>query len=200
MTPEHYVARLRHELALRQLGIAVAGAAIPSHTVLERLAALEAQQREVSEVRLFGQQFLPQTSIDDAKIKAYYDANPGEFRTPERVRAEYVVLSADSSGAAGAGDRGGAEGRLRAARRAVQHAASSAARATSWSRPRTRRTRSSPRLRKTPARFAELAKKHSQDTGSAEKGGDLGWFGRGMMTRSFAEAVFAMKQGEIARR
>ena len=42
------------------------------------------------------QQFLAQAKVDDAKIKAFYDANQAEFRTPERVRAEYVVLSAQA--------------------------------------------------------------------------------------------------------
>ena len=44
----------------------------------------------MSEARIAAQQFLPQAKIDEAKVKAYYDANPAEFRRPERVRAEYV--------------------------------------------------------------------------------------------------------------
>ena len=52
-------------------------------------------------------------------------------------------------------------------------------------------------MKKNPGRFAELAKQHSQDPGSAQKGGDLGWFGRGMMVKPFEDAVFDMKQGEI---
>lgn len=49
------------------------------------------------------------------------------------------------------------------------------------------------------ADFAELAKEKSADLGSAPKGGDLGFFGRGQMVAEFDHAVFAMKTpGELA--
>src|SRR5258708_3628122 len=52
-------------------------------------------------------------------------------------------------------------------------------------------------LKKSPGGFAELAKKHSQDPGSAAKGGDLGWFGRGMVGKPFDDAVFKLKQNDL---
>ena len=99
MSPAQFESRLRYDLSLQQLTRAVGESAIPSRTVAERLAAIEAQKREVSEARIAAQQFLPQVKIDEAKVKAYYDANPAEFRVPERVRAEYVVLSAEQMAA-----------------------------------------------------------------------------------------------------
>ena len=50
----------------------------------------------------------------------------------------------------------------------------------------------------TPENFAEVAKKESDDRGSSARGGDLGWFGKGMMVKTFEEAVFAMNDGEIS--
>jgi len=47
------------------------------------------------------------------------------------------------------------------------------------------------------ADFAELARANSTD-GAAESGGDLGWFGPGMMVKPFEDAVLAMKPGEVA--
>jgi len=49
----------------------------------------------------------------------------------------------------------------------------------------------------TGADFAELARANSTD-GAAESGGDLGWFGPGMMVKPFEDAVLAMKPGEVA--
>src|SRR5690348_6035915 len=52
-------------------------------------------------------------------------------------------------------------------------------------------------LKKNPGQFAALAKKHSQDPGSAQNGGDLGWFGRGMMVKPFEDAAYKMGQNDL---
>lgn len=46
--------------------------------------------------------------------------------------------------------------------------------------------------------FGELAKKLSQDPGSAGKGGDLGWFPRGVMIKDFEETAFSLGKGELS--
>ena len=48
------------------------------------------------------------------------------------------------------------------------------------------------------ANFGELAKKFSQDPGSAQKGGDLGWVSRGQMVKNFEDSVFSLKDNEIS--
>lgn len=53
------------------------------------------------------------------------------------------------------------------------------------------------KLTKGGGNFAVLAKQHSKDQGSAEKGGDLGWFGKGRMVKSFEEAAFSARLGQV---
>jgi len=53
-------------------------------------------------------------------------------------------------------------------------------------------------VRKAPDSFAEVAEKNSQDAGSAPRGGDLDFFGRGAMVKPFEEAAFSLKKGEIS--
>lgn len=197
MSPAQFEAQLRHDLALQQLERAVSESAIASRTVAARLASLQAQKREVATARIPAEQFLSKVELDDAQLKAYYDAHQAEFRTPERVKVKYVMLSADALGR----QEPATEAEIKAAyeARASQYKVPEQRRASHiLVKSREEAEKLLAELKKSPGRFAELAKEHSQDPGSARKGGDLGWFGPGMMVKPFEDAVFAMKkQGEI---
>ena len=195
LTPRQFAERLRQNMSLQQLAGAVGDTTIVPHAVAARLAAIEGQQREVSEARIRAQQFLSQVKIDDVQLKQYYDANQADFRTPERVRVEYVVLSADTL----AKQEPVTEEEIKKAyeARAAAFRVDEQRRASHiLVKTKEEADKIAAELKKNPGAFAELAKQHSQDPGSAEKGGDLGWFGPGMMVKPFEEAVFSMKQGE----
>ena len=190
------VINLQSQIPLARMAGAIADTAIAPRTVVARINALEAQRREVSDVRLDLKQYLQQVKIDDAQVKAHYDANQGDFRTPERVRVEYVVLSAETL----ARQEPPSESELRAAyeSRAGQFRVEEQRRASHvLVKTKDEAEKLLAELRKNPGRFADLAKKHSQDPGSAEKGGDLGWFGRGMMVKPFEDAAFKLGQNEM---
>jgi peptidyl-prolyl cis-trans isomerase D len=190
------VAELQSKLPLVRFAGSISETAIAPRSVVARLAAIEAQKREVSEARISEQQFLPQVKVEEAQLKAHYDANLADYRTPERVRVEYLVLSAQAL----ARQDAPTEAEIRAAyeARAGQFRVEEQRRASHiLVKTKEEAQKILEELKKTPGRFAELAKKHSQDPGSSEKGGDLGWFGRGMMVKPFEEAVFGLGQNAM---
>src|SRR3989449_4966382 len=195
MSPAQFESRLRYDLSLKQLARAVGDSAIAPRAVAQRLSALESQKREVADARILTQEFLSEARIDEAKLKAHYDANQPDFRLPERVRAEYVVLSAELL----ARQEPVTEAELKSAyeARAAQYRVDEQRRASHiLVKSREEADKLLAELKESPGRFAELAKKQSQDPGSAAKGGALGWFGRGRMVKPFAGAGFKLKQNE----
>jgi peptidyl-prolyl cis-trans isomerase D len=196
VSDQQNVAELQTQIPLARFAGAISDTGIAPRSVAARLVALEGQKREVSEVRFPVQQFLPQVKIDEAQVKAHYEANKGDYRTPERVRAEYLVLSAEAL----ARDEPPTENEIRAAYegRAAQFRVEEQRRASHiLVKTKDEADKLLAELKKNPGRFADLAKKNSQDPGSAEKGGDLGWFGRGMMVKPFEEAVFKLNQNDL---
>ena len=190
------VINLQTQIPLARMAGAIADTAIAPRTVVAKINALETQRREVSDARLEVKQYLPQVKIDEAQVKAHYEANQADFRTPERVRVEYVVLSAEAL----ARQEPPAESELRAAyeSRAGQFRVEEQRRASHiLVKTKDEADKLMAELKKNPGRFADLAKKNSQDPGSAEKGGDLGWFGRGMMVKPFEDAAFKLGQNEM---
>ncbi|HWA36424.1 MAG TPA: SurA N-terminal domain-containing protein [Burkholderiales bacterium] len=189
MSPAQFEQRLRHDLALQQLGRAVADGAFAPRSVAARLAALETQKREISEVRFSAQQYLEKVKIDEAAVKAYYDANTAEFRTPERVRAEYVLLSADALAK---------EEQIGADEAKAFWDKQYGARFAERDKARQRIEAVLAEVKKDPAKFAEVAKRESADTASAQQGGDLGFQPRGSFVKPFEDALWRMKPGEIS--
>lgn len=199
---------LRRDLMTQQIIAAVGDAGIASKAVAARLAAFRVQQREVAEASVQGSQFAAQIKPDDAAIKAYYAANPKQFQVPEKLRFEYVVLNAESLPADPVSaeelkafyDQNAARWGEPEQRQAshillgFKQGASDADKA----KVREKAAQLLEQLKKSPGSFAELAKKNSDDPGSAAKGGDLGYFSRGMMVKPFEDAAFALKQGETS--
>ena len=189
MTPRDYERRMRQLLALRQTAFAVADAAIVPRSVAERLAALENEKREVSQAAITAEQFTAQAKVDDAEVKKYFDENQAQFVSPERVRAEYVVLSADALAAQEA---------VTAQEVKQQWEAAFGQKAKEREQARKKALAVLAEVRKAPARFAEIAKAESQDPGSKDRGGDLGFAPRGSFVKPFEDALYRMKPGAVS--
>lgn len=107
--------------------------------------------------------------INEDELKAYYDQNAARYSTPEERKARHILLAVDAK--ASAADK-------ETARKQAQSLLA--------------------QINANPKVFPDLAKKHSQDPGSASNGGDLGFFQKGAMVKPFEEAAFNLKQGGVS--
>ncbi|MDH3438686.1 MAG: SurA N-terminal domain-containing protein, partial [Betaproteobacteria bacterium] len=211
MTPAGFEARLRQDLMLEQQREGYFGSGFVSQTVLDRLVRLAEQQREVSDYRITPDRYAGQVEIGPDAVKQYYEANPREFQIPERVKVDYVMLSAESLASQiqlepaelkQFYESRRSQYQTQEARRAshILISVDASAGADARQNARARAEGIYKELAEKPASFAELAKKYSQDPGSAANGGDLGFVSLGNMkdVPEFEAALFKLKEGEIA--
>ena len=211
MSSELFAQRLRQDLTLRQVMLGVAGTAFaPASTTAAALDAMF-QQREVQVQRFETKAFLEKVSPSDADIEKFYKdpANALQFQAPEQASVEYVVLDLDTlkKGISVSEEdlrKYYAENEQRYTTPQERRASHILIKAEK-SAPQADRAKAKAKaeallaeLKKNPAAFAELARKNSEDPGSADKGGDLDFFGRGAMVKPFEDAAFALKPDEVS--
>jgi peptidyl-prolyl cis-trans isomerase D len=209
MSSEAFDAALRRDLLTQQLTGALADSGLASKAVSRQFAQLRAQQREIAEHRIQPDAQLAQSKLTAQAVRAFYDGNPARFQVPEEVGVEYLVLSTDAllaSEQVGADEiKSYYESNISKYGEPEQRRAShilipvkSGAGDPEKDKARERAAQILSQLRKSPDSFAEVAKKNSGDPGSASRGGDLGFFSRGMMVRAFEDAAFRLKPNQIS--
>lgn len=209
LTPETFELSVRANLARQQVlqGI-TASAFVPTALAQGALNAFF-EQREIQVARFAPQDFRSRVQLTDADVQQYYDANPAQFQAPEQVDMEYVVLDLDAivrgirlneADVRAYYEQNQASQASKEERRARHILLTVAADAPAADKAKVRQQADAllAQLRQSPNKFAELAKQHSQDPGSATQGGDLGFFARGAMVKPFEDAVFGLKQDQIS--
>lgn len=116
---------------------------------------------EKAKEELMVQQLLKSNILDKIKVspedaKAFYDANPDQFKEPEKYKASHILLKNEADAEVVLKDL------------------------------------------KSGADFAKLAKEKSEDLGSKDRGGDIGYFSKGDLVPEFEEVVTKMKIGDIS--
>lgn len=209
LTPEGFEARVRSDLSVRQVtgGVQSSGFAPPALAQVSLNAFFE--RREVRVLPLAASDHAAKVVPTDAEIEQFYKDNQALFQAPELIDVEYLVL--DAAGLAQSVTLN--EDALRAyykenmallsgdEERRASHIllnALKSAPAAEREKIRAKAQALLEQLRKAPETFAAVAKAESQDPGSATKGGDLEFFGRGAMVKPFEDVVFAMAKGAIS--
>ena len=209
MTPAVYEARLRQDLAMQQVNNAIQATAFSPKSVASKLSDLNDQEREVQELLFRASDYVSRVKVTNEMLKTYYEKNISQFEIPEQVNAEYVVL--DSNAIASHipvsdadiksyyeqnAKHYGTEEQRRASHILIK--ADKNAPEAEKSAAKKKAEQLLAQVRKSSSDFAKVAKENSQDPGSAERGGDLDFFGKGMMVKPFEDAAFKLKKGEIS--
>ncbi len=209
MTPEMFEMQMRADISNQQLIQGVQGSAFA--TLAQTQTAMNAfmQRREVQIVNFPVTDFLSKVNVSDADLQAYYDKNANKFQSAESADIEYVVLDIESLRQTIVLNEQDLKSyyeqnlqRLSSKEeRRASHILITAAKDAPEAEKKAARAKAEDLLKAVkakPASFAEVARKNSQDPGSAVKGGDLDFFGRGAMVKVFEDAAFSLKKSEIS--
>ena len=209
MTPATFEARLAQDVRVQQIVAAVGDAGFVPETSARRFLDAQLEERRIRELRFAADRLGADATVSDEQIAAYYEANPARFERPARLQAEYLVFDrasieqkvAVSDDAVRAFYEGNQERFGVAEERQARHillTLGDAAEQGEVDKVMAEAKAIVETLRQDPDKFADIAREKSQDPGSASRGGDLGFFGRGMMVGAFEDAVFALEKGRIS--
>jgi len=209
LSPEMFEANVRSDLSRRQVLAGVAGSGLGSSVAADLALSAFFEKREIQLARFNAADYAAKLSPSVTDIEQFYKANEKLFQAPEQASIEYVLLDLDTvtKGIAvneadlrtyyeqNARQLTGAEER-RASHILITAPASAPAALREEAKAKAEALLAS--VRKAPDTFADVARKNSQDPGSASSGGDLEFFGRGAMVKPFEDAVFSMQKGDIS--
>ena len=209
MTPEMFEMQMRADISNQQVVQGVQGSAFA--TLAQTQTAMNAfmQRREVQIVNFPAADFLSKVNVSEADIQAYYDKNSSKFQSMESADIEYVILDIESLRQSIVLNEQDLKSyyeqnlqRLSSKEeRRASHILITAAKDAPEAEKKAARAKAEELLKAVkakPASFADVARKNSQDPGSAVKGGDLDFFGRGAMVKPFEDAAFSLKKSDIS--
>src|SRR5439155_20441105 len=123
------------------------------------------EKRQLKYIVVDNAKLLAQTQVTQQDLQGYYDQHRDEYRVPEQVNVRHILIKTPLAGPDGKVDQKA----LDAARAKAQDVLKQV---------------------KSGSNFADLAKKYSEDPGSAKQGGSLSWIGKGRTVPEFEKAAF----------
>lgn len=191
---------LEQEMLIGQLRAGISGSGFVTDQQIERFAQLERQTRDFASITVAADAGAVQVSEEDAR--QYYEANTERFRSPEQVVLEYVELTKEAYfDEVDASEEelqklyqqqiGNLAEQRRAAHILIEADGASDAEAKAQVEEIAAQLQAG-------GDFAALAKEYSDDPGSANEGGDLGYAGPGVYDPAFEEALYALEEGQVS--
>ena len=207
LSPVLFEDQVRQSLMIEQLSRSVSGTEFATDTELHDLVRLRMQRRDLEYVIVPVERYSDSVEVSDAEVNAFYETNPQLFMAPERVKVEYIeldvanisaTLEADDAALLGYYEQQKSEYVTTERRRASHILFAFGDEGSAAESDALDQARSALERIRSGEDFAALAKELSQDPGSADSGGDLDYFGRGIMDQAFEDVAFALSVGEIS--
>ncbi|MHB1200705.1 MAG: SurA N-terminal domain-containing protein [Polaromonas sp.] len=209
LSPEIFEGNVRADLSNRQVLGGIAASGFSSSAAADLALNAYFEKREIQLARFNATDFAARLSPTDADLEQFYKANEKLFQAPEQASIDYVLLDVDTvkkNITINEADlktyyEQNAQRLSSAEERRASHiliASPKTAPAADRAKAKARAQELLAIVKKAPDTFAEVARKNSQDPGSAPNGGDLDFIARGAMVKPFEDAVFSMKKGDIS--
>ncbi len=209
LSPEMFEANVRADLSSRQVLVGIAGSGFSANTAADIALNAYFEKREIQVAGFSTTEYAARLNPTEAELEQFYKANASLFQAPEQANIEYVLLDVETIKKGitvidaelkdyfdqNATRLSGSEER-RASH--ILIASPKSAPEAERQKAKAKAAELLARVKKSPDSFADVAKKNSQDPGSAPSGGDLNFFTRSAMVKPFSDAAFAMQKGDIS--
>jgi len=206
MTAEQFQNEISQQILLEQTLNFFKSTYYTSDLFNKQFVKLLSRGRNVSSYTILPAQFYSKVNTTDKDINEYYQQNIPKFTTPEQAKLQYLMLSAENIAknivvSDAEINKYIADHKAASTQIDVSHilfTVPANANADAKAQVKAKAEKLLTEINANPAKFAAMAKKYSQDPISAKNGGDLGYFGKGVMAKPFEDAAFNLKPGQIS--
>jgi len=208
MSAAEFEEQYRSDLLMQQFRNSVVGSGFALGDESKALEALRTQQRQASFIKFGTQAKADSIEVSDDEVQAHYNENLASFNNPEKVKLEYLELRVEDLMESVEVTDGDLEGYFEQnktqwvveEKRDASHILLAVDSDASNSETEKKLAEAEALVTRINAgeSIASLASEFSDDPGSADNGGSLGEFGRGVMLTEFEEAVYSMEIGDVS--
>lgn len=203
-----FEAMYRQELSTSHIQNTIMSSAISTSSEIAQQQALNNQRRNISYIEFDASKYVAKSDVSDDEAKAYFEQNSFRYMNPEQVSVQYLELKSEQLEnevpVNEADIKKSYDAYVENAKTNEQRKASHILVALASDGSDAEKKLAKEKIEKVKselsagADFAVLAKKYSNDEGSAVNGGDLGLVSKGMMVKAFEEALFDLNKGQVS--